>query len=41
MGRCSVLVSKEYTTDAEAIAAWNTRAPDLRARFDAIREGRG
>ena len=26
MGRCAVLVSKEYTTDAEAIAAWNTRA---------------
>ena len=26
MGRCAVLVSKQYTTDAEAIAAWNTRA---------------
>lgn len=26
MGRCSVLVSKEYKTDGEAIAAWNTRA---------------
>ena len=26
MGRCSVLVSKEYKTDAEAIAAWNRRA---------------
>jgi hypothetical protein len=25
MGRCSVLVSKEYKTDAEAIVAWNTR----------------
>lgn len=28
MGRCCVLVSKEYTTDAEAIAAWNRRAHD-------------
>ncbi len=27
MGKCSVLVSREYKTDAEAIAAWNTRAP--------------
>ena len=27
MGRCAVLVSKEYTADEEAIAAWNTRAP--------------
>ena len=26
MGRCSVLVSKEYETDAQAISAWNTRA---------------
>jgi hypothetical protein len=26
MGRCSVLVSKEYKTDAEAVTAWNTRA---------------
>jgi citrate lyase beta subunit len=26
MGKCVVLVSKEYTTDAEAITAWNTRA---------------
>jgi len=26
MGKCAVLVSKEYTTDAEAITAWNTRA---------------
>ena len=26
MGKCSVLVSKEHKTDAEAIAAWNTRA---------------
>lgn len=25
MGRCSVLISKEYATDAEAIAAWNHR----------------
>lgn len=31
MGRCAVLVSKEYTTDADAIAAWNRRAaaPDI------------
>jgi len=27
MGKCSVLVSREYKTDAEAIAAWNTRVP--------------
>lgn len=26
MSKCSVLVSKEYKTDAEAIAAWNRRA---------------
>lgn len=26
MGRCSVLVSREHTTDEEAIAAWNRRA---------------
>ncbi len=35
MGRCAVLVSKEYTTDAEAIAAWNTRA-DTATRNAAI-----
>ena len=28
MGRCSVLVSREYGSDAEAITAWNTRASD-------------
>jgi len=27
MGKCSVLVSREYKTDADAIAAWNTRVP--------------
>ena len=26
MARCSVLVSKEHKTDADAVAAWNTRA---------------
>ena len=26
MSKCSVLVSKEHKTDAEAIAAWNRRA---------------
>lgn len=40
MGRCSILVSKEHKTDAEAIAAWNTRtAPDPAAiREAALRE---
>lgn len=28
MGRCAVLISKAHKTDAEAIAAWNTRTPD-------------
>ena len=27
MGWCSVLVSEEYKTDAEAVAAWNRRTP--------------
>ena len=33
MGKCSVLVSKEHKTDAEAIAAWNTRADIPAARI--------
>src|SRR5690606_786720 len=46
MGRCTVLVSREHETDAEAIAAWNTRAPDaeaatLRAQRDALAEALG
>lgn len=34
MAKCSVLVSKEYPTDEDAIAAWNTRPAEdaLRAR---------
>lgn len=35
MGRCAVLVSKEYTADEEAIAAWNTRAPLAEAQIEA------
>lgn len=43
MGRCSVLVSKEYKTDAEAITAWNTRADTdriaaLEAEVERLRE---
>lgn len=43
MSKCSVLVSKEYKTDAEAIAAWNRRAipaaqpsPDVAAQVVAV-----
>lgn len=43
MSKCSVLVSKEYKTDAEAIAAWNRRAipaaqpsPDVEALVEAL-----
>jgi hypothetical protein len=39
MGRCSVLVSKEYKTDAEAIAAWNTRTDSIPSQ-DAYNAGR-
>lgn len=28
MGRCVVLVTRDYQSDAEAIAAWNRRAGD-------------
>ena len=38
MGRCAVLVSKEYTADEEAIAAWNTRAPLAEALAAALEE---
>lgn len=40
MSKCSVLVSKEYKTDAEAIAAWNTRAdaPELVTMVATMRE---
>lgn len=27
MGRCAVLITSEHITDAEAVAAWNTRHP--------------
>lgn len=43
VGRCSVLVSKEHKTDAEAIAAWNRRASPsgfndgVRAAAEAVR----
>jgi hypothetical protein len=37
MGRCSVLVSKEYKTDAEAIAAWNTRTDSIPSEDALIR----
>ena len=38
MGKCSVLVSKEYKTDAEAIAAWNRRAtPSVLAADPAVK----
>lgn len=30
MGKCSVLVSRGYENDDDAIAAWNRRAPDPR-----------
>lgn len=29
MGRCATVISREHKTDAEAIAAWNTRTPTL------------
>ena len=39
MGRCAVLISKEHKTDAEAIAAWNTRTldPAVQALVEAAR----
>ena len=41
MGRCAVLVSKEHKTDAEAVAAWNARAPEpaVQALVEALRFG--
>lgn len=37
MGKCSVLVSKEHKTDAEAISAWNTRADIPAARITELK----